>query len=173
MSVNVLFNLSHELRKSDKMRDLSSILFLFSTSLMNSMKHEHKCQIIYYIIITAKTRRSPLRSDLKITNLDIEWMRHFWEHFSFIFTRYTRLCIAMNNVQWDVVPAEKNIMAYACAQLKFYKHLGIIGFHCTYIQTTACATLMHFASNRITVSSDTTFFHHKWWNKRLIWKILT
>ena len=36
MSAHVLLNLSNELRKRDKMRDLSSILSLFTTSLLDS-----------------------------------------------------------------------------------------------------------------------------------------
>ena len=42
MSAHVLLNLINELRKRDKMRGLPSILFLFSTSLINSIKHEHE-----------------------------------------------------------------------------------------------------------------------------------
>ena len=43
MSARVLLNLLNELRKSDKMRGLSSILSLFATSLINSMIQEHEC----------------------------------------------------------------------------------------------------------------------------------
>ena len=43
MSAHVLLNLSKELWKRDKMRGLPSILSLFTTSLINSITHEHKC----------------------------------------------------------------------------------------------------------------------------------
>ena len=43
MSDHVLLNLLKELRKSDKMRGLPSILWLFATSLINSIIQEHEC----------------------------------------------------------------------------------------------------------------------------------
>ena len=44
MSAHVLLNLLNELRKSDKMRGLPSILSLFiATSLINSIIQEHEC----------------------------------------------------------------------------------------------------------------------------------
>ena len=44
MSANVLLNLSKELEKSDKMRDLQSILSLFfATNLINSIIQAHEC----------------------------------------------------------------------------------------------------------------------------------
>ena len=42
MSAFVLLNLLNELRKSDKMRGLPSILSFFATSLINSIIQEHK-----------------------------------------------------------------------------------------------------------------------------------
>ena len=41
MSANVLLDLLNELKKSDKMRGLPSILSLFATSLINSIIQEH------------------------------------------------------------------------------------------------------------------------------------
>ena len=43
MSARVLLNKSNELRKRDKMLGLPSILFLFATSLINSIIQEHEC----------------------------------------------------------------------------------------------------------------------------------
>ena len=52
MSVHVLFNLLNELVKRDKMRDMPSIIsllhnefniFIFATSLINSIIQEHQC----------------------------------------------------------------------------------------------------------------------------------
>ena len=43
MKDRVLLILLYELGKSDKMRGLSSILSLFATSLINSIKHEYEC----------------------------------------------------------------------------------------------------------------------------------
>ena len=43
MSVHVLFNLSNELGKRDKMRGLPCILSFFATSLINSIIHELEC----------------------------------------------------------------------------------------------------------------------------------
>ena len=44
MKASVLLNLLNELRKTDKMRGLPSILSLFfATSLINSIKQEHEC----------------------------------------------------------------------------------------------------------------------------------
>ena len=43
MSAHVLLNLLNELRRRDKMRGLPSILSLLATSLINSIKHNHKC----------------------------------------------------------------------------------------------------------------------------------
>ena len=43
MSAHVLLNLLNELGKSDKMRGLSSILYFFATSLINSIMQEHEC----------------------------------------------------------------------------------------------------------------------------------
>ena len=47
MSDHVLLNLLNELRESDKMQGLQSNLSLFTTSLINSTKHEHECQILF------------------------------------------------------------------------------------------------------------------------------
>ena len=48
MSAHVLLNLLNKLGKRDKMRGLPSILSLFrATSLINSIKHEHSCKILY------------------------------------------------------------------------------------------------------------------------------
>ena len=41
MSAHVLLNLFNELRKSDKMRAMSSILSFFATSLIKSIIQEH------------------------------------------------------------------------------------------------------------------------------------
>ena len=49
MSAHVLLNLLNELGKRDKMRGLPSILSLFATSLINSIKQEHKCKILFII----------------------------------------------------------------------------------------------------------------------------
>ena len=46
MRVHVLFNISNELEKRDKMRCLLSILSLFAIILINS---EHKCLILFII----------------------------------------------------------------------------------------------------------------------------
>ena len=43
MSAQVLLNLLNELGKRHKMRGLPSILFLFATSLINSIIQEHEC----------------------------------------------------------------------------------------------------------------------------------
>ena len=43
MSAHVLLILLNELGKRDKMGGLLSILSLFATSLINSIKHEHEC----------------------------------------------------------------------------------------------------------------------------------
>ena len=43
MSAQVLLNLINELGKRDRMRGLPSILSLFATSLINSIKQEHEC----------------------------------------------------------------------------------------------------------------------------------
>ena len=43
MGAHVSLNLLNELRKSDKIRGLASILSLFATSLINSIIQEHKC----------------------------------------------------------------------------------------------------------------------------------
>ena len=43
MSAHVLLNLLNELRKSDKMRGLPSILSLFTTRLINSIIQEYEC----------------------------------------------------------------------------------------------------------------------------------
>ena len=43
MSAQVLLNLLNELRKSDKMRGLQSILSLLAMSLINSIIQEHEC----------------------------------------------------------------------------------------------------------------------------------
>ena len=43
MSVHVLFNLSNVLRKRDKMGQVSNFISFFAMSLINSIKHEHKC----------------------------------------------------------------------------------------------------------------------------------
>ena len=43
MSAHVLLNLLFELRKRDKMRGLPSLLFLFATSLINSIIQKHEC----------------------------------------------------------------------------------------------------------------------------------
>ena len=43
MSAHVLLNLLNKLGKRDKMRGLQSILFLFATSLINSIIQEHEC----------------------------------------------------------------------------------------------------------------------------------
>ena len=43
----VLLNLLNLLQKRDKMLDISRILSLFLTCLINSIKHEHKCKILY------------------------------------------------------------------------------------------------------------------------------
>ena len=44
MRAHVLLNLLNEFEKRDKMRGLSSILFLFfATSLMNPIIQEHEC----------------------------------------------------------------------------------------------------------------------------------
>ena len=44
MSAHVLLNLSNELEKSDKMRDLKSILSLFfAANLKNSIIQDHEC----------------------------------------------------------------------------------------------------------------------------------
>ena len=44
MSAHILLELSNELEKSDKMRDLRSILRLFfATNLINSIIQEHEC----------------------------------------------------------------------------------------------------------------------------------
>ena len=45
MSTHVLLNLLNELRKSDKLRDLPSILSLFATSLINSVMQERESLI--------------------------------------------------------------------------------------------------------------------------------
>ena len=42
-SAHILLNLSNELRKSDRMRGLLSILSLFATSLINSIMQELEC----------------------------------------------------------------------------------------------------------------------------------
>ena len=43
MSAHVLLNLLNELRERDKMQGLPSILSLFTTRLINSIKQEHEC----------------------------------------------------------------------------------------------------------------------------------
>ena len=43
MRSNVLLNFLNKLRKSNKMRGLSSILSLFASSLINSIIQEHEC----------------------------------------------------------------------------------------------------------------------------------
>ena len=43
MSAHVLLNLLNELGKSDKMRGLRAFYYFFATSLINSIKQEHKC----------------------------------------------------------------------------------------------------------------------------------
>ena len=43
MSAHVLLNLLKKLGKSDKMSGLPSILLVFATSLINSIRHEHSC----------------------------------------------------------------------------------------------------------------------------------
>ena len=43
MSAHVLLNLLNELRESDKMRGLQSILLFFPSSLIKSIIQEHKC----------------------------------------------------------------------------------------------------------------------------------
>ena len=45
-SAPALLNLSHSLQKNDKMLCKYHIL-LFSTCLINSIKHEHSCKILY------------------------------------------------------------------------------------------------------------------------------
>ena len=47
MSVHVLLNLINKLRKRDKLQGLSSILYLFATSLINSIIQEHKSCILF------------------------------------------------------------------------------------------------------------------------------
>ena len=49
MSAHVLLNLLNELGKRDKMRGLPSILFIFATSLINSIIQEHECWILLII----------------------------------------------------------------------------------------------------------------------------
>ena len=49
MSCNVLLNLLNSLRKSDKMLGMPRILSLFLTNLINSIKHEHSCKILYLL----------------------------------------------------------------------------------------------------------------------------
>ena len=49
MSAQVLLNLINELGKRDRMRGLPSILSLFATSLINSIKQEHECKILFII----------------------------------------------------------------------------------------------------------------------------
>ena len=49
MSAHVLLNLLNELGKRDKMRGLSSILFLFRNELINSIIQEHERQILLII----------------------------------------------------------------------------------------------------------------------------
>ena len=46
MSAQVLLNLLYELGE-DKVRGLPSILSLFASSLLNSIKHEHSCKILF------------------------------------------------------------------------------------------------------------------------------
>ena len=43
MSAHVLLNLFNELGKSDKMRGVPSILYLFRNELINSIIQEHEC----------------------------------------------------------------------------------------------------------------------------------
>ena len=43
MGIYILLNLLNDLRNSDKMRGLSSILSLFATILINSILQEHEC----------------------------------------------------------------------------------------------------------------------------------
>ena len=43
MSAHVLLNLLNELRKSDKMRGLSSVYYFFATSFINSIIQAHEC----------------------------------------------------------------------------------------------------------------------------------
>ena len=47
MSAHVLLNLLDELRKSDKMRGLSSIYLFFATSLINSIIQKYECKILF------------------------------------------------------------------------------------------------------------------------------
>ena len=47
MSAPILLNLLNKLRKSDKMRGLSSNLTLFATNLLNSIIQEHECWILF------------------------------------------------------------------------------------------------------------------------------
>ena len=50
MSAHVLLNLLNELGKIDKMRDFPSISkTFFAMSLVNSIKHEHKCEILFIV----------------------------------------------------------------------------------------------------------------------------
>ena len=49
MSAHVLLNLLNELGKRDKLRGLPSILSLLATSLINSIKQEHECSILFII----------------------------------------------------------------------------------------------------------------------------
>ena len=49
MSAHVLLNLLNELRKNDKMRGLPRTLSFFATSLINSIKQEYECYILYVV----------------------------------------------------------------------------------------------------------------------------
>ena len=44
----VLLNLLNSLRKKDKMLGKPHILSFFPTRLINSIKHEHSCKILYF-----------------------------------------------------------------------------------------------------------------------------
>ena len=49
MSAHVFLNLLNVLMKRDKMRSLSSIYIFFATSLINSLKQGHECEIQFII----------------------------------------------------------------------------------------------------------------------------
>ena len=52
----VLLNLSDSLRKRDKMLGKSRIYLFSSTCLINSIKHEYSCKILYMTDITINNR---------------------------------------------------------------------------------------------------------------------
>ena len=50
MSAHVLLILLNQLDERDKMQGLSSILTLFAMSIINSIRQEHECKILFIIL---------------------------------------------------------------------------------------------------------------------------